>query len=171
MLDLDGTLYEWHSSVYRYMVMYGEYKGSYTDFWTDEYKKKNGDWWAYITGIDTLYSDSWPTKDCIDFLDSIKNRFEIFYVTGRPPSVEVTTAQYLKRFDFPYRDNLIFNPDKANISRLIQASYAIDDLPPAVEELFRVTNIIMRARPWNKELWNTYPTVHSLMDSLQYLKD
>lgn len=170
ILDLDGVLYDWHSSVYEYMKLYNNYKGTIMDFWTKESKEKSGEWWTYITGIDTLYSDRQPTEDCKKFINNVQDKFEIYYVTGRPESVKLTTAQYLRRYKFPYQENLIFSNDKINIARLVRASYAIDDLPSQIQPLSLVTKVIMRARIWNREYWDTYLTIHFLMDALQYLE-
>jgi len=170
-LDLDGVLYSWHRSIYEYFHRFKGYEGTCTDFWTTEYKKFDEEWWNSIVTIDIFYSDRQPTKDCFNFLDNIKDRFEIYYITGRPNCVKTTTEQYLRRFKFPFRDNLIFSNDKVNVARLLKLSYAVDDLPNQVESLSKVTRTIMVAQPYNKELWDTYTTVHSLTEILNYLED
>jgi len=145
--------------------------GTFNEFWTEGVKTFSEDDWVYLLGIDTLYSDRFPTADCTNFLDSIKNRFDIYYVTSRPDSVRLTTEQYLKRFKFPFQENLIFQNDKVNVARLLGLSYAVDDRAEQVESLSSVCTAIMVAKPWNKHIWNEYPTVFSLMEILNYLED
>ena len=170
-LDLDGVLYNWHSSLYDYYRLYMNFQGTFNDFWTSGVTSFSTETWTYLLGIDTLYSNRFPTADCINFLEAIKNRFEIYYITSRPKSIKLTTEQYLRRFKFPFNENLIFNDNKVNVARLLGLSYAVDDRASQIESLSKVTTAIIVAKPWNKHIWNDYPTVFSLMDILDYLED
>lgn len=168
-LDLDGVLYEWHTSVYDYCVRFRDYTKSITEFWTNPYESCDMDFWNTITEVDIFYSNMSPTPDCVKFLDVVKEKFELYYITSRPDYVKTTTQQYLRRYGFPYQDNLIFTKDKVNMARKLQLSYIILDNVENVKSLSNVTNTILRARPWNKEIWDLYPTCHSLMDALQFI--
>jgi len=170
-LDLDGCFYEWHQAVYRYYQVNKNYPGTYTEFWSEEYKNITPEGWTFLTNVDIFYSSQFPTKDCINFLNNVKYRFDLYYITSRPESVKVTTEQYLERYRFPFRDNLIFTDDKVNEVRRLKISYCIDDMPCHIEALSKVSTIIIRAQPWNRDLWDKYPTAHSLMSALQYLED
>jgi uncharacterized HAD superfamily protein len=170
-LDLDGCLYNWPNAVYEYYQVYRDYSKSLTDFWTHEITKISKAGWDFLTNVDIFYSSQLPTEDCINFLNNIKYRFDIYYVTSRPELVKLTTEQYLRRYKFPFRDNLIFTDNKVNEVRRLGLSYCVDDMPHHVEALAKVTNIIMIAQPWNKYLWDKYPTAHSLMSALQYMED
>ena len=168
-LDLDGVLYRWHEAVYEYFRMYKNYTDSFSHLWEYDYKDLSKEDWEFLINIDFLYSCEVPTPDCISFLNNVKYRFDIYYVTGRPLSVKTTTEQFLKRYKFPFRENLIFASDKQNTIRRLKINYFIDDLPYNLEELSKVTNVIMLARPYNREFRETYNTAYSLMDSLKFL--
>ena len=170
-VELDGTTYTWHQAVYEYYQVHKNYIGSYTNFWTNEYKNITDAGWEFLINVDIFYSSQMPTEDCMNFLNNIKYRFDIYYLTSRPDYVKVTTEQFLKRYKFPFRDNLIFTNDKVSDARRLKLSYCLDDMPHHVEALAKVTNVIMIAQPWNKGIWDVYPTAHSLMSALQYLED
>lgn len=167
-LDLDGTLYDWHTPVYNYHVLYRGFEGSFNKFWGGEEQKSLP--YEHLCGIDTFYSSSMPTKDIIDFLSYVRDRFNIYYITARPDSVRLTTEQYLRRYDFPSNDNLIFTDDKVNMARKLNLDYMIEDSSHQVINLSKIVFTIMVARPWNKHIWDEYPTVRTLMQSTKYLE-
>lgn len=170
MLDLDGVLYDWHRAVYDYYREYKGYMESYRCLWGRDYLNFSPEDWKYITEVDTFYSSQFPTQDCIDFLNKVKYIFDIYYVTGRPESVKITTEQYLKRYRFPFRENLIFSADKVNTARRIKASFCVEDLLKNVEVLSKVAKTIMFAQPHNEEYWDVYPTAHTLVGVLPFLE-
>lgn len=170
-LDLDGVIYKWHTAVYEYFRLYRNYLGSYNDFWSKDYLSVSEETWEFITNIDYLYSCINPDQDCRDFLENVQERFEIYYVTSRPVYVKLTTEQFLKRFKFPFQENLIFCTDKVNIARKIQADYFIEDMPRHIEGLSKVTKVIVMAQPYNIECQELHPTIHHLMEALQFLED
>ena len=170
-LDLDGCLYLWHSAVYDYFRFYKNYTGTWREFWTTKYKTFSDSDWKYITEVDIFYSSQPPTTDCVNFINNIKDRFEIYYITSRPMLVKTTTEQFLKRYKFPFHENLIFTDDKVNTARLLKLDYAVDDMPKHVEGLAKVTKIIMISQPWNIDIQDKYPTSQTLMGTLQYMED
>jgi 5'(3')-deoxyribonucleotidase len=169
MMDMDGVCYKWHSAVYEYFKLYKDYCGTYNDLWGKDYLKFTDADWEYLTKIDTFYSSQIPTVDCVNFLDKVKDLFDIYYVTSRPEYVKLTTEQYLKRYKFPFRENLIFTNDKVNTARRLRADFCIDDLPKHIEGLSKVSKVVMIAQPYNKEYQDKYPTSRTLMGTLQYL--
>lgn len=170
-IDLDGVLYRWHESLYEYFRLYRGFDGTYLEFWTNFYKTLSDEEFNYLIGIDTLYSNMIPTKNCKEFLNQVKDRFEIYYLTSRPESVRTTTEIYLNRHDFPFKDNLIITKDKVNFARKLRLSYAIDDSKIQVEELSKVTFTILIAQPWNKDIQLEYPTAYGVLDALKYMED
>jgi FMN phosphatase YigB (HAD superfamily) len=104
ILDLDGVLYRWHNAVYEYFKLYRNYCKTFECLWSVDYLKFSKEDWNYLTNIDILYSSQLPTKDCMDFLNYVKYRYTIYYLTGRPLYVKTTTEQFLKRYRFPFRD-------------------------------------------------------------------
>lgn len=169
-LDLDGVLYDWHLSVYEYFCLYKGFSGSQNKFWYEESKAVPDNVWEFICSIDTLYSNVLPSKDCKDFIASIKDKFTLYYITSRPLSAKLTTEQYLRRHHFPFQENLIFTQDKVSVARLLKLDYMVEDMPRNVIDLSKVVLTIMMARPWNQSIQNEYPTVHSLMESMKYLE-
>ena len=170
-LDLDGVLYQWHLAVYEYHRMYRGYEDDLSTFWSVHYKSLSEGDWEFLTNVDFFYSSIVPSPDCVNFLNNVKYRFELYYITSRPLFVKTTTEQYLKRYKFPFRDNLIFTDDKVNTARRVQVDYFIEDLPKNAELLSKVCDVILIAQPYNHEYWESYKTAHSLMSALQYLED
>lgn len=170
-LDIDGVLYDWHSSVLAYLTLYKGYTGTYNKLWSEDYKEFSEDYWNYLASIDTLYSSCLPTTDCINFISWAKDRYEIYYITSRPPLVRLTTEQYFSRYNFPYLDNIIFESDKVNTARLLKLQYFIEDLPASILPLSKVTNIIVKAQPYNIDLWEMFPTTQSLMGAIKFMSN
>jgi uncharacterized HAD superfamily protein len=170
-VDIDGVLYDWHRSVYDWHTNFKNYTGSFNEFWTEGVSKFDTAWWEYTCSLDILYSDRPPVNDCLFFLNNIKDKFEIYYITSRPECVKTTTEQYLKRYKLPFRDNLILTDDKVNVARRLKLTYAIDDLPAHVEALSKITKVFMMAKPWNIYIQNKYITVKSLTEILNLLED
>lgn len=170
-LDMDGVLYNWHNAVFEYVTMYKGYNKSFTELWSRDYLYFTEGDWEFMTYIDILYSNQAPTPDCVSFLNNVKYRFEIYYITARPTYVKTTTQQYLNRYKFPFRHNLFFEPDKVSMARLLKADYFIDDIPANISKLQSVTKTIMIARPYNRDYWDTTTTAFSLMGALKFLED
>lgn len=169
MADLDGCLYQWHTAVYEYFKLYRDYTGTYNDLWGRDYLSFSDADWEYLTKIDTFYSSQIPTVDCVNFLNKVKFLFDIYYVTSRPLYVKLTTEQYLKRYKFPFRENLIFTEDKINTARRLRADYCIDDLPKNLEGLCKVSKVVMIQQPYNVEYRDKYPSSKTLMGTLPFL--
>jgi uncharacterized HAD superfamily protein len=170
-LDLDGVLYKWHVAVYEYYRLYKNYQGCHDAFWTTFYKTISEEEWTFITNIDFLYACIAPDKDCRDFLDTVKEKFTIYYITSRPLYVKTTTEQFLNRYNFPFCENLVFTDDKVNTARRLQVDYFLEDLPANAKALSAVTRVIMIEQPYNKEHREGYGTSQTLMGTLQYLED
>jgi uncharacterized HAD superfamily protein len=170
VLDLDGVLYRWHHAVYDYFLVHRDYKGSFDTLWSKDYLNFSKEDWEYLVNVDIFYSSQFPTDDCMNFLDKVKYRFDIYYLTGRPIYVKTTTEQFLRKYRFPFRDNLIFESDKINTARRLRADYCVDDLPENLEILSKVSKVVMVAQPYNKEYRNIYPTAYNLMGVLPFLE-
>lgn len=167
-LDLDGVLYDWHTPVWNYHRLYKGFEGSFDEFWSGDAQKSLP--YDYLMGVDIFYSSAFPTKDVVSFLDYVKDRFNIYYITARPESVRLTTEQYFRRYNFPYVDNLIFSHDKVPVARKLGLDYMIEDSAPNVIKLSDVVFTILVARPWNRHIQNEYPTIRNLMESIKYLE-
>lgn len=169
-LDLDGVLYRWHESLYEYFRLYRNFRGTYNEFWSTYIQQVSEEELCYLAGIDTLYSNMPPTRDCIDFLDVLKDLFEIFYVTSRPDSVRATTELFLEKHKFPFKENLIFTPNKDNFARLHKFSFAVDDVQQHLEKYSKVTTPILFAQPWNRAIRDNFIVVRNLMEIVPIVK-
>jgi 5'(3')-deoxyribonucleotidase len=169
-LDLDGVLYPWHEAVYNFYVCFRDYKDTFTQFWSSYYKSFTDSDWNFLINVDVFYSCISPSKSVVEFLSEVSKHYNIYYISSRPESVQLATDQFLKRYKFPFYENLIFSSDKASYARLYQLKYFVDDLPEQVEELSKVTNTIMYARPYNKEYQKKYCTARSYSEVLKLME-
>jgi hypothetical protein len=169
-IDMDGCLYNFQGAVLEYFRLYKGYTGTYGEFWSKDKLKLSDADWEFLINIDILYTSEMPTPDCINFLNYVKYRFNIYYITARPLLVKLTTEQYMRRHNFPFRDNLIFEKDKVNTARRLKLDYFIDDSQENIAGLSKVTNAILMAQPENRAYWDIYPTIHSLMGAVKLLK-
>lgn len=170
-LDMDGVLYGWHEAVYEYLRLYRDYKGTFKELWSVDFKKFTEEDWEFLINIDILYTSRMPTPDCIKFLDYVKDKFELYYITARPKYVKTTTEQYLRHYNFPSQDNLIFESDKVNTVRRLKIDYFIDDLPKHLEGLSKVCDVIMIERPYNEKERELYKSSQTLLGTIKYLED
>lgn len=170
ILDMDGVLYDWQRAVYDDFTRRDKFSGSFRDFWLKFFPSLTKEFQKYILDIPLYYTAISPSKDVLAFLNRVKNEYEIYYVTSRPESVRLTTEQYLRRYNFPFRENLIFSNDKESTARLLKADYAVDDFVSHIEKLSRVTTAILFARPWNEESWDKYPTAKVFDDVLEFME-
>lgn len=168
-LDLDGVLYNWHSAVYTYYVMYKNYQGTEREFWTTRYKTISDDEWDCLVNMDILYSSQCPTPECMSFIHEISKYYSVYYITSRPAFVKITTEQYLKRHKFPFLENLVFTHDKSITARQLMLSMCVDDMPKNLEPLSKVTDVVMIAHPYNVDYWDKFPTAHSLTSALKLI--
>ena len=81
---------------------------------------------------------------------------ELAYVTARPIGLSVVTAAWLERNGFP--PGFVFcvgrtNGSKAERIKKLEVKIAIDDYPPALDEITLLTEAkaVVFSRPWNLE--------------------
>lgn len=168
--DLDGVLYMWHEVVYDYFTAFKGYNGSYNTFWKNYKTILSNDDWKTIVDIAPFYSVKNPPMFCVDFLNAVAKKYTIHYITYRPESAVLSTEKYLSKYNFPFKENLIFTPDKADHARLLKLKYFVEDRIDYIEPLSKVTNVILRAQPWNEEYWDKYPTAHSFSDMAKFME-
>lgn len=169
MVDMDGVLYNWHNAVYDFMRTYRNYTDTFETLWSKDFLNFTPEFWEFIVNTDIFYSSQMPTNDCLEFLNSVKDKFTVYYVTGRPDYVRLTTEQFLRRYKFPFQENLIFSKDKVNTARLIRADYCLEDLPKYLEDLSKVSTVIMREQPYNVHLKDKYKSAQTLMGMLKLI--
>jgi uncharacterized HAD superfamily protein len=146
------------------------YTGTFSKLWSEGYLNFTKEDWDFLTTVDIFYSARYPTDDVMYFLNTVKDVYDIYYVTSRPDYVRLTTEQFLRRYDFPFRENLVFTSDKATFARSVRCDYFIDDLPKNLETVKNLTRPILIARPYNREYWDVYNTAFSLKGALNFME-
>lgn len=169
-IDLDGVAYPWQESLVDFLELYRGYNGTFNKFWTEDYKQLTDEEWSFLTSIEFLYTSAIPHKSVMEPLTRLAQRHEIFYITSRPKIVELATEQFLRKYDFPFSNNLIFTESKDKSARLLNIRIFIDDLPKNLLSLEKVCNVYMMLRPYNKEFRERFNTVANLEEFVAALE-
>lgn len=164
-LDLDGPLYDFHSALYTYCQYELDYGGTYSEFWLDYIQNASQERQDYLMNLPFLYESVVPHKCVTEFLKFAKeNATDIYYITHRPKDMEVVTRRYLKRYNFPYPDNLFMTGDKATTCRYLGVTHFLDDHIKHVKAVSAVADSYLMAKPWNREFRDDFNTVYSLKE-------
>lgn len=146
---MDGVVYDWHYSVHRYLTEYKGYSKDITTLWMV-------DWWnlpkeeqEYLASIPHLYTDTIPSSCVMDGLNLLAGLGELYYVTARDSSLAPATKKFFDYFDAPFKENLIFNKDKASVVRLNKLDYFLDDFSSYVSQLSGLTNAYLMCKSHN----------------------
>ena len=160
-LDIDGVLYPWPDSIYRYFVEFKGFSGTPRQFW-DMFKSLDYGVQEYYVSLPTLYLDTSPTEDVLTYVPKIAELTEIFYITSRPASAEWATLKFFDKYNLPFKENLIFSKDKPMYVRLNEIEMFLDDLPGNVDKLLGVTDVYLFCREHNYNQREGYKQVSSL---------
>jgi len=163
-LDIDGPLYNWHEAVHTLWQYEQNYKGTYEEFWLDYIPNLSKERQDYIVTLPIPYETQVPTKSVLDFLNYVKDKADIYYITHRPLELERITRSYFKRYDFPYPDNLFMTGDKVTCCRYLGVTHFLDDFANQVEKVSAVADAYLFAKPWNREYQDKLKTVYSLKE-------
>lgn len=164
-LDMDGCLYDFHSALYTYCQYELNYCGTYEEFWLSTVPNYSKEKQEYLIGLPIPYETQIPTKAVIDFLDYAKEHADdIYYITHRPQDLERITRQYLKRYDFPFPENIFITGDKATTCRYLGVTHFLDDFVKHVKAVNGIADAYLMAKPWNREFQDDYKTVFSLKE-------
>lgn len=169
-LDIDGVIYPWHYSLYRYFTECKNFVGTEHEFWTmfrlfPENKQK------YYVSIPTLYADTSLTEDAQKYLPLLAELGEIFYITSRDQELQSVTQKFFDFYEVPFKENLIFDVDKANIVRLLGLDYFVDDMPKHLEKMKGITKTFLFKRSHNKDQREGYDCVGSLREVYGIIKE
>lgn len=168
-LDLDGVVYDYHSCLYTYCQYTFDYDGSYLDFWLNYFPNLPSEKQEYLVSIPMLYEMRIPDSFVMGFLEKSKRVFsEIFYVTGRGNDLKVVTERYLKKYDFPFYDNVIITRNKGLWCSNLQITHFIDDFPCHVISASRVCDAYLLNRPWNSDFVGDVNRIASLNEFWNY---
>lgn len=163
-LDLDGVCYDWHTALHTYYQYIMGYAGDYRAFWTEFFPSLPKSKQEYIVSIPIPYDSQVPSETVTSFLDFAKDKAEIYYITSRLPELESITRRYIKRYDFPFQDNLIFSQDKASSCSILGITHFLDDFARHVIPCSKVCNSYLMNKLWNLDAEGDFTRVYGLGD-------
>lgn len=162
-LDIDGVVYPWHESIYRYFREYRGFTGSAREFWT-YFMGLPHDVQEYYVSIPTLYLDSVPTPDVMTYVPKLAEVATIYYITSRSSALWWATKKFFSIYDLPFSENVIFTKDKVNYVRELKIKYFLDDLPRNVDALLPVTDVYLFKAAHNWEHRDAYKTLNTMKE-------
>ena len=177
--DIDGVLYPWHEEVWKWYVRRNGEPISFIEFWKypDGWIAKN-EGSAVVKAMvkETLPYVSAPANEAdVSVMHDITKFFDdIYYITSRPEHLHYDTAQWLRKNDFPFADNLIMadgNGGKVQVVKDAQCNFYVEDRPKYLEILPEITQVFKMTRPYNMYRKFNAITVGSLFevyDKLQH---
>ncbi len=148
--DLDGVLYPWQEVIHKYCLDHNiTHDSDETKFWTS-WAKANEGIMSELVLISEFYHRSSPYPGVIEMLLRLAKKHTIYYITGRPKSVEAETFKYLLEWGFPSPTNLMFVSNKARaIQKMEIKAYAEDRIELAMS-MCLFTKTFLVTRPYNK---------------------
>ena len=166
---MDGVLYPRQKSMYEYLKMHCGYIDNYDVLFTTSnfWASKNDVYRKNMTSIENLYSNFPPDMKDVELLQELSEKYDIIYITARPEAVELTTLEYLKRYNYPNPTNVIFSQDKIKDIRVAGCEWYVEDRLEFARELKKFTNVILKLQPWNRAARNEFKNV---IFSLQELR-
>lgn len=169
--DLDGVLYDWHHAWHTECRIHEENTPEdFEEFWT-KYVPQKSDFAVdnYYTKLQHLYSNMPPVKGLLDMMNKISSVHSIYYITSRPEYVRTTTEAYLRRWEYPQRDNLFMTLDKTVDARALAIDLFVEDKVENLEALSQFTKVLGIKQIWNKFAWDNYTFLTLVLDVAEYL--
>lgn len=159
-IDMDGVVYPWHEEVYRWFQENRGYEKDIKEFW-EHGNELIKEWHLEIP---FLYNSTTPRQDVLEYLPKLAELGEIYYITARPTSVWQTTRKFFDFYDLPFKENLLYERNKAGRVRLLGLDYFVDDMPHHVDSLLGITDVYLFHCIHNREQREGYKTVASLKE-------
>lgn len=169
-LDLDGVVYPWHDSIYRYFKEFRGFEGTAREFWK-YFMSLPYDEQMYYVSIPLFYLDTSPTEDVLTYLPMIASLGTIYYITNRHDELKPATRKFFNNFSLPFKENVIFTPTKANYVRLLKIDNFLDDRGKNLDELAGLTDIYLFKAPQNWDYRENYNTIYSFKEYYELLKE
>lgn len=167
-LDIDGVIYPWHYSIYRFFTEFKNYTGSEREFWS-YFDSLDGEVQDYYVSIPIHYLDQTPSEDVMKYLPKLAELGEIFYITSRKPELMSVTRKFFNIYDLPFKENVIFSKNKANYIRLHHIDYFVDDSPKVIDEISGITTAYLFKCAHNWKNRDNYSVIGSLGEFYQLL--
>ncbi len=168
-LDIDGPIYNWHWSIYRYFTEFKGFEGNERDFWRYVRTLPEEDI-RYFVSLPTLYLDTSPTEDVLTYVPKIAELGEIFYITARGDELRWATGKFFDKYQLPFKQNVIFSKDKANYVRLNKIDCFLDDQPHNLDVLKGITDIYLFKAVHNWESREQYNLINSMKEFYELLR-
>lgn len=165
--DLDGVIYDFHRVAYEHLKFYHGVTQDFTTFWREE---QNGGryfsevFWENFLKIPILYESTIIPERDLDLLNELANKYNIIYVTHRPPEIESATDAWFRNNKIPYRNNVYFSEDKSIPIIQNQCLYFVDDMIKNIITLEKVTNAILLKKVWHGKDYLNYTYIENLGD-------
>lgn len=165
-LDLDGVVYPWHYSIYKYFTEFKGYEGNIRDFWK-HHKQFVTD---FHVSIPMLYLDTTPTEDVLTYVPKIAELGEIYYITSRIPDLWHVTEKFFDIYRLPFKENLVFSKNKAQHVRLYRLDVFLDDMDVHVDALQGVTEAYLFHAVHNYDCREKYNCISSMKEFYELLR-
>jgi uncharacterized HAD superfamily protein len=166
-LDIDGVIYPWHYSIYRYFTEFKGYDKDISTFWMKDRHIIT----EYHVSIPLCYLDTSPTDDVLEYLPKLAEIAELYYITSREPHLLWATQKFFNIYDLPFKENLILSKEKANYARLLKLDYFLDDMPKYVDMLKGITNAYLFKAVHNSDVREQYEVINSLEEFYNMVKE
>ncbi len=162
-IDLDGTIYDWHSVVFDQLQRDYNIPFTYYDFWKDAWRKPQ-----YIKLLEnivkdiSLYGKAMVRPAIRKILTELDMYYDIVYITQRPASAELTTRLWLKKSELPNYSNVYIVPNKTNAIRETDCAFYVEDRAEFAHQIKLLTHVILLAQPWNMGLRDGLDVIFSI---------
>jgi len=153
--DLDGVLYDWHTSVLEYLKEIGKIPEdlSFEELWHTYWNEhiNNTQLEDNILGLELLYGNMPMDERTIEILEELREDYEYYFITHRWKNMEQVTRGWLDRYGLLKEDNLFMNADKPLVARELGLSVFVEDRVKNVESLENVLLTFVVDKPWNRD--------------------
>lgn len=169
VVDLDGTIYNWHIPIYNKLVELDLVKDDYDTFWKDLWFKE-----PYQSKISELVNDPYyytarPIEPkIVKALNKLSKEYKIYYVTQRPLHCEEATRKHLTENKLPQVENLTVLPNKIDFINQLKPDYIIDDREGVLEKVECKTKFLV-TQLWNLKAIGDFTRLHSFTQLNNYL--
>jgi len=169
--DLDGVLYPWQEVIHQYCLDH--------NLTTDKDPKKFWTVWAgdhedilaNLVLISEFYHRSAPYAGVINMLNRLKEKYTIYYITGRPEILKGDTFKYLTEWDFPDATNIYFAKNKARAIQHLEIHSYVEDRIELAMSMSLFTKTFLVTRPYNEafQVPSNIIRIASALDVERYL--
>lgn len=163
-IDLDGVVYPFISAVETYCRVNCDYKGTLYEFYKDANSLMKYYGVEWLVDSPDIYYKIFPDKKMMQLLNKLSEKFQLFYITARPANTLRVTEKYLKDFNFPQRNNLIFSPDKATYARLLGMDYFIEDSAENANKIAKTCVSFLLNQPYNRGIEGNFTRLESIYE-------